>query len=133
VTGYSGTPPARKLGIRAGAAVSLVDAPPGWSIPDLPDGVEMRDGLAGPPLDVVVAFLRERAALLERLPALCQAIRRDGSLWIAWPRRAAGHRSDVTENGLREDILPLGLVDTKVAALDEDWSALRFVWRRELR
>jgi hypothetical protein len=51
VSGYSGTPPARKLGIRAGAAVSLVDAPPGWWIPDLPDGVEMRDGLGGPPLE----------------------------------------------------------------------------------
>jgi hypothetical protein len=130
--GYSATPLARKLGIREGAVVSLVDAPPGWSIPDLPDGVEMRDGLAGP-LDVVVVFLRERATLLERLPALREAIHRDGSLWIAWPRRAAGHRSDVTENGLREDILPCGLVDTKVAALDEDWSGLRFVWRRELR
>jgi hypothetical protein len=132
VSRSSETPLARKLGIREGASVSLMDAPPGWSIPDLPDAVEMRDDLAGP-LDVVVAFVRARAALLERLPALREAIHRDGSLWIAWPRRAAGHRSDITENGLREDILPCGLVDTKVAALDGDWSGLRFVWRLALR
>lgn len=129
---YSGTPLARKLGIREGASVALVDPPPGWSIPGLPDGVAVGKGLAGAH-DVVVAFLRERAMLVERLPELREAIGRDGSLWIAWPRRAAGHRSDITENGLREDVLPCGLVDTKVAALDEDWSGLRFVWRRELR
>ncbi len=132
MAGYSGTPLARKLGIRPGASVALVDAPPGWSIPDLPDGVAVVALLDGAH-DVVLAFLRERTVLLEQLPALRQAIHRDGSLWIAWPRRAAGHRSDITENGLREDVLPCGLVDTKVAALDEDWSGLRFVWRRELR
>jgi hypothetical protein len=55
------------------------------------------------------------------------------ALWIAWPRRAAGHRSDVTENLIREVALPLGLVDTKVAALDADWSGLKIVWRRERR
>jgi hypothetical protein len=57
----------------------------------------------------------------------------DGSLWIAWPRKAAGHVSDISENELRLIILPIGLVDTKVAALDEDWSGLKFVWRKELR
>ncbi len=53
--------------------------------------------------------------------------------WIAWPRKAAGHDSDISENGLRELVLPTGLVDIKVAALDEDWSGLKFVWRKELR
>jgi len=57
----------------------------------------------------------------------------DGSLWIAWPRRAAGHISDITDNVVRNVALPLGLVDVKVAALDEDWSALKFVWRKKLR
>lgn len=127
------TPLARKLGIRPGATVSLVGAPPGWSIPALPDGVTVAAGLAEAPVDVLVAFVRERAAVGANLPALRVAIHPDGSLWFAWPRRAGGHRSDVTENGLREDVLPCGLVDTKVAALDPDWSGLRFVWRRELR
>lgn len=129
----SATPLARKLGIRAGAAVALVGAPPRWAIPDLPEGVAVGNGLGADPVDVVVAFVRARAEVAAGLPALRAAIRRDGSLWFAWPRRAGGHTSDVTESGLREDVLPCGLVDTKVAALDADWSGLRFVWRRELR
>ena len=56
-----------------------------------------------------------------------------GALWVAWPRRAAGHRSDITDNVIREYVLPLGLVDVKVAAIDEDWSGLRVVWRTENR
>jgi hypothetical protein len=64
---------------------------------------------------------------------LLAVLRADGGLWIAWPRKVAGHESDITENRLREIILPTGLVDTKVAALDEDWSGLKFVWRKELR
>jgi hypothetical protein len=57
----------------------------------------------------------------------------NGSLWLAWPRRAGGHESDITDNLVREAALPLGLVDVKVAALDHDWSSLRLVWRKELR
>ena len=68
-----------------------------------------------------------------RLPALVRALRSHGSLWIAWPRKAAGHVSDISESKLREVVLPVGLVDVKVAALDEHWSGLKFVWRRELR
>jgi len=62
-----------------------------------------------------------------------RALHAHGSLWIAWPRKAAGHSSDISENGLREIVLPTGLVDVKVAALDDDWSGLKFVWRREFR
>ena len=67
------------------------------------------------------------------IPALAERIRPTGALWIAWPRKAAGHVSDVTENLLREVGLPLGIVDVKVAAIDTDWSGLKFVWRRENR
>ena len=77
------------------------------------------------PADVVLAFFREEAELPERLPALAQRIFPAGSLWVAWPRRAGGHQSDITENALREHALPLGIVDTKVAAIDEDWSGLQ--------
>lgn len=83
--------------------------------------------------DVILSFFRSAAELPARLPALASAIYPAAALWIAWPRRAAGHRSDITENLLRDQALPLGIVDVKVAALDEDWSALRFVWRVENR
>ena len=132
MAGYSGTPLWRKLGVRAGDSVALLGAPRGWAIADLPADVSVRTRAAGS-LDVIVAFFDRRAAIERRLPALLRGLRADGSLWIAWPRRAAGHSSDITENDLRAIILPTGLVDTKVAALDDDWSGLRFVWRKELR
>jgi hypothetical protein len=123
---------ARKLGIDAGDAVALLASPPGWAIEGLPQGVVLRHRARGP-LDVIVAFFQRRAQLERRLPALSGALRADGSLWLAWPRKSTGHVSDLGENVLREIVLPTGLVDTKVAALDADWSALKFVWRRELR
>jgi hypothetical protein len=132
MAGYSGTPLVRKLGIDAGAAVGLLGAPSGWIIEGLPQGVVVRRRARGP-LDVIVVFFERRAQVQRRLPTLLRALRADGSLWLAWPRRAAGHVSDIRENDLREIVLPTGLVDTKVAALDEDWSALKFVWRTELR
>jgi len=73
------------------------------------------------------------AKLSEWLPALAPRIFPAGSLWIAWPRRAGGHRSDISGESIRALALPLGLVDVKVAALDQHWSGLRMVWRRERR
>ena len=132
MAGYSGTPLAKKLGIKEGHRLTLVDAPPEWSVPDLPANVEVGAGLQEP-ADVVIAFHREAAELSSRIEALGQAIYPNGMVWIAWPRKAGGHRSDVTENGIRDVVLPLGLVDVKVAALDDDWSGLKVVWRRERR
>jgi hypothetical protein len=132
MAGYSGTPLPQKLGIKPGHAVALLGSPRGWAIEGLPNGVALRSRAQGP-LDVIVAFFDERARLERRLPILVRALRADGGLWIAWPRKAAGHVSDISENDLRDLILPTGLVDTKVAALDEDWSGLKFVWRKELR
>ena len=132
MAGYSGTPLHKKLGIKPGHVVALIGAPEGWSIGALPDGVVIRTRAAGA-LDVIVAFFDDRIKLERRLPSLLRAVPDDGSLWIAWPRRAAGHVSDITDNALRVLVLPTGLVDTKVAALDDNWSGLRFVWRRELR
>ena len=131
MAGYSGTPLAKKLGIKPGASLALDGAPPGWVVPDLPGGVV--PAADGEPADVVVAFFREAAELPVRLPALARRIFPAGSLWLAWPRKAGGHVSDITENGLRDHALPLGIVDNKVAALDDDWSGLRVVWRLERR
>lgn len=130
--GYSGTPLVRKLGIKPGHAVALLSAPPGWRIEDLPDGVRPSTRVRGT-FDVILVFFARRTQLERRLPALMEALRTNGGLWIAWPRKVAGHESDISENLLREIILPTGLVDVKVAALDADWSGLKFVWRKELR
>lgn len=130
--GYSGTPPARKLGVKEGHVVALVGARAGWALPGLPTGVVIRSTLRGR-FDVAVVFVRSAAELRRRAPSLDSALGDEAAVWIAWPRKAAGHTSDVTENLLRELILPLGLVDVKVAAIDEDWSGLKFVRRRDLR
>jgi hypothetical protein len=128
VAGYSPTPQARKLGLKAGQRVALVRPPSGWQLDDPPEVSFVRTGDA----DVIIAFVRT-AAELDSVPELGQRIFPDGALWVAWPRRAAGHVSDVTENGIRDVVLPVGLVDVKVAAIDEDWSGLKIVWRREKR
>ncbi|MER5198249.1 DUF3052 domain-containing protein [Streptomyces sp. NPDC002755] len=130
--GYSGTPLARKLGVKPGHRVRLRHAPAGWEVPGLPDGVHLAPG--GPrDADLTVAFYRGRADLAAETQALVRDLADDAMLWIAWPRKAAGHVSDITENDLRDLFLPLGVVDVKVAALGEDWSGLKFVRRRENR
>lgn len=128
---------AAKLGIAPGATVVLLGAPRDWEgRQGLPDGVRVVERVAGRP-DVVVCFVRSAAELGRRLPVV---LRRFGvadtpsvAVWLAWPRRAAGHTSDLTDNLVRQSVLPSGLVDVKVAALGEDWSGLKFVWRRHLR
>jgi hypothetical protein len=127
MAGYAATPQARKLGLKAGLRVRLDGVPEGWRLDDPPDVRFVPDG----PADVVVAFVRAAGDLD---PARWgEDIFPDGALWVAWPRKAAGHVSDVTENGIRDAVLPLGLVDVKVAAIDENWSGLKIVWRVEKR
>ena len=129
MAGYSGTPQARKLGIKPGLRVGLHAAPEGWALTDPPD---VEPAGAGP-ADVLIAFVRRADELSGILPRLGERIRPSGALWIAWPRKAAGHVSDLTDTVVREAVLPLGLVDVKVAAIDEDWSGLKIVWRLENR
>ena len=133
--GYSGTPLAKKLGIVEGASVALLGAPDGFDevlATTLPDRVQIRTRAAGT-VDVIVSFHTRRAHLVGRVEALLRTLDVDGGLWIAWPKRASGVATDVTEDTVREVFLPLGLVDTKVCAIDETWSGLRVVWRKELR
>jgi hypothetical protein len=127
-SGYSATPQIRKLGIRPGMRVGLLGAPAGWRFTD-PPPVDAAD--AGP-ADVLLWFVRAAAELAD-VAELAERIFPAGALWVAWPRRAAGHDSDVTENAIRQAVLPLGLVDVKVAAVDDDWSGLKIVWRTENR
>ena len=134
MAGYSGTPRATKLGIRAGHTVALLGAPDGFvdDLEGLPDDVVIRTRAQGRN-DVVVSFHVDRSGFQRRMPTLVRILDRDGGLWIAWPKRAAKVPTDMTEDVVREVALPLGLVDNKVCAVDDVWSALRVVWRRELR
>jgi hypothetical protein len=120
-----------KLGLKPGHRLALDHTPTGWRLADPPEGIETAAGSA--PADVVISFFTAAAQLDERLPALARRIHPDGALWVAWPRRAGGHNSDTTDNVLRDHALPLGIVDVKVAAIDDDWSGLRFVWRKANR
>ena len=128
--GASGTPLARKLGIRGGSRVLLVGAPEGLAtvLAELPGGVELV-AAGAQELDVAVAFVTSLAALREQFGALASALAPAGGLWIAWPKRASGVATDVLEGAVREIGLAGGLVDNKVCAIDATWSALRFVRR----
>ncbi|MDQ2802027.1 MAG: DUF3052 domain-containing protein [Pseudomonadota bacterium] len=118
---------ARKLGLKSGQRVSLDEPPAGWALADPPEGLE---GVSGPAAaDVIIAFFSRAAEIGARLPALAERIYPAGAVWAAWPRRAGGHTSDLTDNVVREHALAIGLVDVKVAAIDDDWSGLRLVWR----
>jgi hypothetical protein len=129
--GYSGAPLFRKLGVKANHRVMLYHPPRGWTIGELPEGVTIVG--SAKKAEIVVAFFTEAIELTAQVQPLGHIVVPDGSLWLAWPRRATGHTSDITDNLVREIVLPSGMVDVKVAALDQDWSALKFVWRKQLR
>ena len=129
MAGYSSTPLPRKLGIKPGAAVAFRSAPPEFDAALGPlEGVRVKRRAVGP-LDVLVAFFVRRAELEARLEALAKAVFPAGGLWIAWPKRASGVPTDLTEDAIRELALAIGLVDNKVCAIDETWSGLRLVHR----
>src|SRR4051812_1174386 len=136
MAGYSTAPLARKLGIREGSRVALVGVPVAldW---ELPGGVSVGRTLRGP-LDVIVYFVTSRAALVQQLPRVRAAMAPDAGFWVAWPKRAAvkagrAAPTDMTEDVVRAVALPTGLVDNKVCAIDDVWSGLRLVIRKELR
>jgi len=136
MAGYSGTPLPRKLGIKPGHAVAVLGGPASVAatLGGLPGvGPPQRDLSGSDPLDVIVFFVTRRAELEERLAGLRERMAPAAGLWIAWPKRASGVPTDMTEHAVREVALPTGLVDNKVCAIDETWSGLRLVIRRELR
>jgi hypothetical protein len=131
--GYSGTPLPRKLGIGEGSTVAIVNDPGNALalLAPLPHGVTMT--VDAESADVTLFFTRARSELAARIGKLGRAVFPDRALWIAWPKRASGVATDMTEDVVREVALPLGLVDNKVCAIDATWSGLRLVWRRERR
>ena len=129
--GYSGTPQLQKLGIRSGIRWDVDGAPTDWAFDVAPDLADRAPGDA--PVDVVIAFVRSAADVEPAIDRNERRIFPAGALWVAWPRKAAGHVSDVDENAIRDAALARRLVDVKVAAIDTDWSGLKLVWRKEHR
>jgi hypothetical protein len=128
--GYSGTPLPRKLGIRAGSRLLLIDPPAGFDalLGELPDDVE-RVAASAADVDVAVLFVLDHTSLHAQFDRLAKSLQPAGGLWVAWPKRSSGIESDLGESAVRELGLAAGLVDNKVCAIDTTWSGLRFVRR----
>ena len=133
-SGYSGTPLAKKLGIIEGSRVVAKHAPPGYSrlLEPIPAGVVFETRMSKL-TDVVHVFCDRKARLKMELAALRKSLRSDGAIWVSWPKKTSGVRTDITEDTIRELALPLGFVDVKVCAVSEVWSGLKLVIRKELR
>jgi hypothetical protein len=135
--GYSDTPLVRKLGLRDGTVALLL------SVPEDLTEIRAYSGFASveTALPTTIArrfdyghvFARDLATLIAMVPALRACLKADAMLWISWPKRASKVKTDITEDRLREILLPVGLVDVKVAAIDETWSGLNFMFRKEIR
>jgi hypothetical protein len=129
VAGYSGTALPRKLGIKDGSRVLLDGTPGDFDLGDLPGGVTVHRRAGDSPYDVVLCFCPDAARLRTRWPALHGRTTPAGALWVAWPKRASGVRTDLDENVIREHALANGRVDVKVCAIDDVWSGLKNVIR----
>jgi len=133
-TGYSGTPLTKKLGIKEGSLVLLVDAPEDYAqlVAPLPTGVQfIRKSSRS--VDIAHVFVSRRSILSKHLSQLRQTLDVRASIWVSWPKKTAKVPTDVTENTIREVALPLGFVDVKVCAVTDVWSGLKLVLRKELR
>jgi len=132
--GYSPSPLSRKLGLKSGFRIAVINPPDRyWDlVHPMPEGV-MVAGPRAKRLDFAHVFIERSAELARALPKLIARIKPEGVIWVSWPKRASGVPTDVTEDVIRELALPHGLVDTKVCAVDETWSALKLVIRAELR
>ncbi len=134
MAGYSGTPLPQKLGIKEGMRIITLDAPENYRklLRKLPAGVEFSNKRQAE-AHFIHFFVTRRSVLEKELARLRKILVSDGVLWISWPKKSAGVKSDVTEDVIREVALPLGLVDVKVCAVDKTWSGLKLMIRRELR
>ena len=132
--GYSGTTLPKKLGLKEGGTLVLLNAPQGIESLLVPQPVA---SVISTKLSVrnqlVVLFCKDTAALKKSLPIVSKKLDNDGGLWISWPKKTSKLFVDLTEDGIRAVVLPTGLVDVKVCAVNEDWSGLKLMVRKELR
>lgn len=140
MAGYSPNPLVKKLGYKDGHLALLIAVPAGLAeISQFPGfakvtAIQAPQAISGfRSMDVIHWFETNRAQLTDGLPAVATQLRADGMFWISWPKKSSKLPTDITEDVLREVILPTGLVDVKVCAVDEVWSGLKFMWRKELR
>ncbi len=131
--GYSGTPLNKKLGIVGDVVFTVLHAPPAFmaELGDTGDAIWQRNLM--PPIDVIVSFYTEKVALRDEWKSLTEAAQPAGGVWVAWPKKASGVPTDISEDVLRATLLKSGWVDNKVCAIDDVWSGLRFVMRKENR
>ena len=134
MAGYSKTPLVKKLGIKAGFVLLVVNPPPDYAalIAPLPPDVTILSRLAAE-VDMIHVFSQSRADLTAAVETFVAHIRQNGMIWISWPKKSSRVPTDITEDVIREIILPLGLVDVKVCAVDDVWSGLKVVIRKENR
>jgi hypothetical protein len=132
--GYSGTPLAKKLGIKASMHVAIFGAPRDYSasLEPLPEQVVFESKL-GPHVELVQLFVTDKEELAKALRVYRKTLNPDASVWVSWPKKASEVATTVTEDVIREIALPLGFVDIKVCAVSEIWSGLKLVVRKELR
>lgn len=130
MAGYSTTPLTKKLGIKPGSVVAFLAAPPGFEdeLGPLPDDVQVRTHARGK-VDVIVFFATRERELARRFPGMARALQPNGGLWVAWPKKTSCVATDLTFDPVQQVGLDYGLVDNKVCAIDDRWSALRFVYR----
>jgi hypothetical protein len=132
--GYSGTPLAKKLGIKEGSTVATIGAPSNYRelLAPVPDNVKFSKKASGT-TQIVHVFSKDRRDLAQHLQQLRDSLAADAMVWVSWPKKASKVATDITEDTIRADALPLGWVDVKVCAVDETWSGLKLVVRKELR
>jgi hypothetical protein len=134
VAGYSGTPLSKKLGIKPGSRLYVAGAPSDYRkvVKPLPDGVEIASRMSAD-VDLAHLFTVKRADLAAKLSSTLAKLKPDGTIWVSWPKKASKVATDITEDTIRAVALPLGLVDVKVCAVDETWSGLKLVIRKQNR
>ena len=130
MAGYSGTPLAKKLGIKEDSRVSLVNAPPGFEkeLGELPPGAEL-SSRGNKPFNLVLLFVKSESALKKQFSKYAQKINRDGMVWVAWPKKSSGVTTDLLFENVQKTGLSAGLVDVKICAVNDIWSGLKFVYR----
>ena len=130
MAGYSGTPLPKKLGIKEGSRIALVNAPKDFQseLGELPDGVQ---SIKRPTksLDIILLFVLTERALTRDFAKLAGTLVSNGMIWIAWPKKTSGVATDLSEPRVRQIGLDAGLVDVKICAIDDTWSGLKFVYR----
>jgi len=134
MAGYSGKPLTQKLGIKTGMKLLFVNSPENYGqlLEGLPEKtIQVKDKIST--VDFIHVFVKKISELEAFLPQLKKRLTRDGMIWISWYKKSSGIPTDVNEHGIRATAFPLGLVDVKVCAVDEQWSGLKLVIRKENR